>query len=332
MKKLTMATCCFAVFAISTPTLAEICTDFDDDFNVIEFECGSSVKDAIKKRDAEKQAEQERIRAEEKAKREAEEAEKERIRAEEKAKREAEEAEKERIRAEEKAKREAEETEKERVRAEENAKNYIKKHGDKRAGDLNKYWGRRFFHPFLALGYQSLAHENLPDFNDEDTLVNNPVFKLGLVHRSQNTNWEYGLQLGTFEYEMQMNDIRDSNFEQQYEEDGREYFLDATFGYNVWNRLNLYTGLGLVYRDTTMEYYVSSWPGVYDFFTKNNKTILFRFTAGIEYWFLNNFGVYLEYVAETEGITLSKQQNINTSVLSRNQTDTGYSIGMKFRF
>ena len=46
MKKLLM--CVIGTTMLTSVAVAEICTDFDDDFNLIEYECGTSIKDAKK--------------------------------------------------------------------------------------------------------------------------------------------------------------------------------------------------------------------------------------------------------------------------------------------
>lgn len=57
MKKLTVSVVGLAMFVGIAN--AEICKDFDNDFNVIEYECGTSLADAIKAKEAKQKAEEE---------------------------------------------------------------------------------------------------------------------------------------------------------------------------------------------------------------------------------------------------------------------------------
>lgn len=355
------------IFAI-TPGYSEICTDFDDEFNVIEYECGTSLKEAIKaqkqaeaakqaaeekaKKDAERaeqlkaeqaaaaekarraaeRAEQERKEAAEKARKEAERAkqkrieeaeraEKKRLEAERKAKEEAERAEKKRIEAEQKAKEEAERAEKKRIEAEKKAKKDAERAAKKKKEQAErkrarekrkaenkakkeKFWSRTW-HPFVAVGYKLSStdydYDDISGYGGGSTKVDFNSFDLqiGINYRPTKSNWEYGLRAGYFikTYGNLINEPNISGFKSDLSLNFKQTYIDVTIGYEILNYFNIYGGAGFEDNEIDGELTEIVPPYFTNYATQGKITnskdlVLF---VGAEYWFWNNFGMYLEY-------------------------------------
>ena len=317
MKRCLVIFLCLLPF--SGPSFAEMCTDFDDNQNLIEYECGTSLEDVLEskaKSDAARRAaeesakkeaellEQKRI-AEENAKKEAErvkqekkkaeeKAEQERIRAEEQAKREAEKAERERIRAEERANRKAE---RERIRAEERANRKAER--EKRRENWYNFW--KTHNIFI-----SIAHESSSIYVD-DANPNAPTrglnLQLGFVWQPKDSGWEFGARLDTSEINSSLNDIN-------LHVTGREYYAAAFAGYNIWADLDLYGGLGLGHVNIKKEYQEDPKH------TDNQGLFSTKAFIGAEYDILKYLGVFAELSAR----------------ITSESSDFGFVVGGKIIF
>lgn len=262
------------VLCVSMPSFAKMCTDFDDNQNLIEYECGTSLESAIKAqekaRQEAKQLEQKRIVEEKKVKQETERAEKARIEAEEKAKR----VEQERLKAEE-----------ERLRAEEKAK---------RDAESAKWWAEKkqqwhtFWQPytiFIAFGNEggNFAAMKANGANGTDA-ENHPTglnVQIGILEGKQDSNWKYGLRLESTNITGKL-----ENLNLQLER--QEYYADVIAQYNILYGLNLYGGLGVGYAKLDKQYSVPQ------YYTENEGLFATKMFIGLEYDIIKYFGVFAE--------------------------------------
>lgn len=302
MKRCLVIFLCLLLF--SGPSFAEMCTDFDDNQNLIEYECGTSLEDVLEskaKSDAARRAaeenakkeaellEQKRI-AEENAKKEAERIKQEKKKAEEK-------AEQERIRAEERAKREAEKAERERIRAEERANRKAER--EKRRENWYNFW--KTHNIFISIGHESSS------IYVDDANPNAPTrglnLQLGFVWQPKDSGWEFGARLDTSEINSSLNDIN-------LHVTGREYYAAAFAGYNIWADLDLYGGLGLGHLNIKKEYQEDPKH------TDNQGLFSTKAFIGAEYDILKYLGVFAE---------------LSTRITSES-SDFGFVVGGKIIF
>ena len=255
------------VLCVSMPSFAEMCTDFDDNQNLIEYECGTSLESAIKAQEKAKQLEQKRIAKEEKVKQETERAEKARIEAEEKAKQETERAEKARIEAEEKAKRDAE-----------SAKWWAEK---------KQQW-HNFWQPytlFVAFGNEggnfAVMEANGTNGTDAENHPTGLNVQIGILEGKQDSKWKYGLRLESTNITGKL-----ENLNMQLER--QEYYADVVAQYNILYGLNLYGGLGVGYANIDKQYSVPQ------YYTENEGLFATKMFIGLEYDIIKYFGVFAE--------------------------------------
>lgn len=301
--------CSLLILPFSVPSFAEMCTDFDSNQNLIEYECGTFV-DYIEK--AKHKEEQERIAQEEAARRVEQEriakAEAEKM-AENKRKSEAaaaKQAEQERI-AKEKAEKRAEQ---ERIKAEEKAKREAE-HAKKRAErkqKWNDFWKNqreyKLWSVFLSVGKEGSKFQKMKFENNEEYVENNGLnLQLGVLFQEKGSNWKYGIRLDT-------TSISSTLDEMSIRVTGREYYANLMTEYNIWSELFVYGGAGAGYVSLNKQY--NQVP------THKESTGLFagKVFVGVEYDIIKYVGIFAEsFIRYSDG-----------------NGDMGYVIGGKVIF
>ena len=304
--------CSLLLFPFSVSSFAEMCTDFDSNQNLIEYECGTFVdyiekvkykeeQERIAQEEAARRAEQERI-----AKAEAEKMAENKKKAEEAAKR----AEQEKLKAEEKAKSEEERAkqraEQEKLKAEEKAKRDAEraKKRAERKQKWDKFWEQRHMDVFLAVGKESNKFQKMKMDNDESDVETSGLnLQLGVLFQEKDSNWKYGIRLDTTSVNATMDEM-------STRVTGREYYADFMAEYNIWSGLFVYGGAGAGYVSLKKQF--NRVPT----HTDNEGFFAGKVFVGIEYDIIKYIGVFAE----------------NSIRYSNGQGDMGFVVGGKVIF
>ena len=280
MKKLMLCAVGLAMF--SNVANAAICKDFDDDMNLVEYECGTSLAAAIKANKAKIEKQKLQAEIERKAQAEAEKLEQERLAAERA-------AEKARKEAEKKAQAEAEKLEKERLAAERAAEKARRK-GERKAREEARiaerkrlkaelqaanvsvpvwdriWWKWLHFDPFVGFELQYYVTDKKYRM-DDGIYITNPShggdsFQVGLMVLSEySDDFLFArYEMGWFGQSGKSYDINGGlscglecvkNGGMQYNNEDTIHLIDFGWGTKLYKSFNGYAGFGIGYHNSS---------------------------------------------------------------------------------